>query len=228
VNGVVRSWDVAGNEGIDPLATAVTGNLTVTGQTTRGFAAVGPAVASNPLTSTLNIPLGDVRANGLTVKLAANGSLSAVFRGTTSTASAHLIFDVTGYYVPDGTGARFVALTPGRRLDTRVAAPREGLTGPFSANIARTLVIEPYQGVPTNAIAITGNLTVVNQTRAGRLAMTTTAINLPTTSTLNFPLGDIRANGVTGPLADAGSIGLVYNSTGGTTHLVFDLTGYFR
>ncbi len=35
-----------------------------------------------PQTSTLNFPLGDVRANGVTVKLAANGSLSAVYAAT--------------------------------------------------------------------------------------------------------------------------------------------------
>ena len=65
-------------------------------------------------------------------------------------------------------------------------------------------MIEPYQGVPANATAIAGNLTVVGQTRAGYVSMTQTATNTPTTSTLNFPVGDIRANGVTGPLSGAG------------------------
>lgn len=234
VHGVVRSWLVRGSNGIPPGAevTAVTGNLTVTGQNTNGLAAIGPAVTSNPTTSTLNIPLGDTRANGITVRLAANGTLSAVFRGTSASASAHLIFDVTGYYTEDTTGARFVPLTPGRRLDTRFAAPPAGLTGAFSANVARTLVIEPYQGAPGNATAITGNLTVVGQVRGGYLAMTPTATNAPTTSTLNFPVGDARANGVTGPLGGAGtnSVGLVYETltNTGTTHVILDLTGYFR
>ena len=86
---------------------------------------MGPTVASNPATSTLNIPLGDTRANGITVGLSSTGR-QAVFRGTTGTASAHLIFDVTGYYISDLKGARFVPLTPGRRMDTRAPAPPEG------------------------------------------------------------------------------------------------------
>ena len=96
-------------------------------------------------------------------------------------------------------------------MDTRFPAPREGLSGAFTANVARTLVIEPYQGVPANAIAIAGNLTVVGQTKAGYVSMTQAATNSPATSTLNFPAGDVRANGVTGPHdGPAGTVGLVY------------------
>jgi hypothetical protein len=161
------------------------------------------------------------------VKLSATGTLSAVYKAPPGK-STHLILDVTGYYLNDTAGARFVPITPGRRMDTRFPVPKEGLAGPFTANIARTLIIEPYQGVPANATAITGNLTVVGQSRAGYVSMTTTATNSPTTSTINFPLGDVRANGVTGPLSGAGSVGLVYKSSGGLTHLILDITGYFR
>jgi len=129
--------------------------------------------------------------------------------------------------VSDGSGARFVPVIPGRRMDSRGAAPPEGLSGPFIANTGRTLVIEPYQGIPVNATAITGNLTVVGQTAAGYVAMTQATTNEPTTSTINFPVGDIRANGVTGPLTPAGTVGLVFKK-GGTTHLIMDVTGYFR
>ena len=49
-----------------------------------------------------------------------------------------------------------------------------------------------------------------------------------TTSTINFPLGDTRANGVTVPLA-AGATWMVYKSSAGkTTHLILDVTGYFK
>ena len=83
--------------------------------------------------------------------------------------------------------------------------------------------------MPVNATAIAGNLTVVNQTRGGYISMTQVATNSPATSTLNFPAGDVRANGVTGPMTDpAGTIGLVYKASSGTTHMILDLTGYFR
>jgi hypothetical protein len=225
---VNRTFQVAGVLGIPANAKAITGNLTVANQTHAGFVtlATDPPPA-NPTTSTLNFPLGDARANGVTVKLSAAGKLSAVYKAPPGN-TTHLILDVTGYYLQDLAGARFVALTPGRRMDTRFPAPRAGLTGAFSANVARTLVIEPYQGVPANATAITGNLTVVGQTRAGYVSMTQTATNTPATSTINFPLGDTRANGVTGPLSGPGSVGLVYVSSGGLTHLILDVTGYFR
>jgi hypothetical protein len=39
----------------------------------------------------------------------------------------------------------------------------------------------------------------------------------------------VRGNGVTSPESDAGSVAFVYVAAGGqSTHLVFDLTGYFR
>jgi hypothetical protein len=45
---------------------------------------------------------------------------------------------------------------------------------------------------------------------------------------LNFPAGDVRANGVTGPLTATGTVGLVYKAPSGkTTNLILDITGYF-
>ena len=83
--------------------------------------------------------------------------------------------------------------------------------------------------MPAAAIAVTGNLTVVGQTKAGYVSLTQTATNAPTTSTLNFPVADVRANGVTGPLSGAGGVGLTYKSTtaGASTNLILDITGYF-
>jgi hypothetical protein len=225
---VNREFQVRGVFGIPAQAIAVTGNLAVTGQTAAGYVSLSttppPAV---PATSNLNFPLGDTRANGLTIKLSPAGTIFAVYKAPNGK-TAHLIFDVSGYYVQDLTGARFVPLTPGRRMDTRFAAPHEGLTGPFLAQTPRTLVVEPYQGVPTNATAITGNLTVVSPSRAGYVSMTPTAVVPPPNATINFPTGDIRGNGTTGPLSGSGSVAFVFMASGGSTHLVFDLTGYFR
>jgi hypothetical protein len=77
---------------------AVTGNLTVTGQTSRGFLTLGPTVAPSPETSTLNFPRGDVRANGLASPLG-GGNAQVVFVGTSGSTS-HVVFDVDGYFKP--------------------------------------------------------------------------------------------------------------------------------
>jgi hypothetical protein len=110
----------------------------------------------------------------------------------------------------------------------KVPTPLSGLSGAFNANTARTLPTTGHWGVPAGATAITGNLTVVNQTAAGYVAATPVATNSPGSSTLNFPLGDIRANGVTVPLS-AGSQAFVYKAgTGKKTDLLLDVTGYFK
>jgi hypothetical protein len=102
------------------------------------------------------------------------------------------------------------------------------MTGTFKSGIARTLPVEGHVGVPTAAVAVTGNLTVVGQTAAGYVSMTQATTSAPTTSTLNFPAGDVRANGVTGPTTASGTVGLVYKATSGkTTNLILDITGYF-
>jgi hypothetical protein len=221
----VKKFIVAGRGGVPANATAVTGNFTVVDQTAAGFATLGPTLSATPTTSTINFPLGDIRANGVTVRLAGDGTLSLVYNASLAGKTSQFLFDVTGYYIDGLSGSKFYPLAPGRVLDTRSGT---GLTGKFSMGVARTLPVEGHVGVPAAAVAVTGNLTVVNQTRAGYLAMTQTATNSPTTSTMNFPLADIRANGVTGPLSATGSVGLTYRaSQAGTTDVLLDITGYF-
>jgi hypothetical protein len=66
--------------------------------------------------------------------------------------------------------------------------------------------------VPSGAVAVTGNLTVTNQTAAGYLFLGPDPVASPTSSTLNFPLGDTRANGVTVALGSGGTLSATYLS----------------
>ena len=135
---------------------------------------------------------------------------------------------VTGYYVPNATGRLFFPLSPGRLMDTRSTVLTR-LSGPFAGTVPRTLGAVGHWGLPSGADAITGNLTVVGQTAAGYVAVTPVATANPPTSTINFPKGDVRANGITVPLSGSGSMGLVYMAgTSQRTHLVLDMTGYFQ
>jgi len=54
----------------------------------------------NPTSSTLNFPLGDARANGVTVALGAAGTLSATYVAGTLSPHTQVLFDVTGYFTP--------------------------------------------------------------------------------------------------------------------------------
>jgi hypothetical protein len=77
----------------------VTGNLTVTSQTSPGYLFIGPNATNDPTSSTLNFPWADDRANGVTVALG-SGTLSVTFIAPTSGPTTQVIFDVTGYFAP--------------------------------------------------------------------------------------------------------------------------------
>jgi hypothetical protein len=221
-----RAFQVTGAGGVPAGATAVTGNVTVTAQTSAGYLYIGPTSTNNPTSSTLNFPVGDDRANGVTVALGTGGTLSVTYVAPTSGPTAHVLFDVTGYFTPDTSGATYHALTPARLLDTRTGT---GLSGAFGNHSARTFAVAGAGGVPTNATAVTGNLTVTGQGSAGYLFIGPIAMNNPTSSTLNFPVGDDRANGVTVSLGTGGSLSITFVAPGPgpTAHALFDVTGYF-
>jgi hypothetical protein len=158
------------------------------------------------------------------VALSPTGTLSATYVAVAG-ASTQVVFDVTGYFTPDATGATYHALTPARLLDTRSGL---GLSGAFDVYVARTFAVTGVGGVPAGAIAVTGNLTVTGQTAPGYLFLGPVATNNPTSSTLNFPLGDNRGNGVTVALSPTGTLSATYVAVAGaSTQVVFDVTGYF-
>ncbi|HEU6439818.1 MAG TPA: PQQ-binding-like beta-propeller repeat protein [Terriglobales bacterium] len=224
---VAQTFGVRGHGGVPGNATAVTGNLTVTQQTNLGYLAVGPVAQNNPTSSTLNFPVNDDRANAVTVALSGSGTLSITYAAPTSGPTAQVIFDVTGYFTQDMTGAVFVPLTPSRILDSRDGTG--GLSGAFSSHVARTFTVIGHGGVPSGAIAVTGNLTVTQQTSLGYLSVGPVAQNNPTSSTLNFPLNDDRANAVTVALSGTGTLSVTYAAptSGPTAQVIFDVTGYF-
>ena len=212
-------------------ALAVTGNLTVVTPSSLGWAFVGPSVPADPATmncSTVNSPAGDTRADGVTVKLATNGTLSAVWEGNAAGSTADLVFDVTGYYIGGPSGSRFVPIEPTRLVDTRYNLP---FTGPVLAATPIPLAIAGHATVPLNATGISGNLTVTQQTYAGYLTVAPSLQPgvVPPFSTVNFPKGDNRANGFFVRLNGDGSLAVVYEATraGSKTQFIIDITGYF-
>jgi GH25 family lysozyme M1 (1,4-beta-N-acetylmuramidase) len=129
-------------------------------------------------------------------------------------------------FTPVTFGTTFVPLAPVRLLDSRSG---NGLSGAFSSHVARTFGVAGRGGVPANATAVTGNLTVTAQTAGGYLYLGPGATNNPTSSTLNFPVADDRANGVTVALGAEGTLSATYVATtlGPTAQVIFDVTGYF-
>ncbi len=221
--GQARSFAVAGVKGIPADATAVTGNVTVTMAGAAGNLRLGPSVTGT--FSTVNFNANDTRANGVTLGLSTTGTLSAIYSSYTGSGTAQVVFDVTGFFTPDTSGATFVPLTPARLLDTRVA---NGLSGKFISGVPRTFAVSGRGGVPANATAVTGNLTVTDASFGWAVALGPDPLPSPTTSTVNFSGGQTIANGVTVALGSGGTLSATYLSSAyQTTNLVFDVTGYF-
>jgi hypothetical protein len=218
------TFAVTGRGGVPAGATAVTGNLTVTGSSSGWAIYLGPDPVASPTSSTINFRAGDILANGLTVALSATGSLSATYISTAGK-TTDLVFDVTGYFTPDASGATYHPLAPARLLDTRAG---NGLSGKLSANTPATFAVTGGGGVPAGATAVTGNLTVTGSSSGWAIYIGPDPIASPTSSTINFVTGDVKANGLTVALSATGTLSATYISTAGkTTDLVFDVTGYF-
>ena len=240
--GAVRTFRVSGVVGVGASkvavptnATAVTGNLTIVGETADGLVALGPSMTPTGDVTTINFIVGDTRANNVTLGLGPNGTLSAVYRSAAATLD--LIFDVTGYFTPDETGATYSTVAPGRVLDTRKSGSGHtniGLTGKFTTKTVRTFPVAGVKAlgwasalVPAGATAVTGNLTVTNATSIGYVSVGPTIASVPKTSTLNVAAGANIANGVTVAL-NAGKLQAVWDGTAGSSaDVIFDVTGFF-
>jgi hypothetical protein len=222
--GVPAAFQVAGRGGVPANASAVTGNVTAVNSTNSWAVFLGPDPTPSPATSTVNFSAGQVAGNGLTVALGAGGVLNATYMSNPGN-TTDLIFDVTGYFVPDATGATFHPMNPVRLLDTRAG---NGLGGKLSANTPNTFAVVGRGIVPASGIAVTGRLTVVNETNSWAVFLGPNPTPSPTTSTINFSKGDLKGNSLYVSLGSGGTLSATYMSTAGnTTDLIFDVTGYF-
>ena len=242
--GTVRTFAVSGVIGVGATsvtvptnATAVTGNLTIVNETAAGVVALGPTMTATGAATTINFVIGETRANNVTLGLSPAGTLSAAYRSSTAAATIDLMFDVTGYFTPDTSGATYHTLAPGRVVDTRPTGSGHaniGLAGKFANKIVRTFAVAGVKAigwssalVPSTATAVTGNLTVIDATSIGYVAVGPTIAAVPSTSTLNVAAGANVANGVTVALK-SGKLQAVWDGTAGSSaDVIFDVTGYF-
>jgi hypothetical protein len=222
------NYQIAGLGGIPSNAIAITANVTVTGQTAAGWLYLGPTVDAAPIASTITFPVGDNRANGVTVALSPQGTVGAWY-GAGGGKTMYLIIDVTGYFLPGKAGAGYVQFGPHRVLDTRPGADNTGLSGKFVNGKHRLIQIAGVAGLPRSGIvAVAGNITVIRPSAKGYVTLGPDPTNTPGSSTINFPAGDIRANNVVVPVNADGTLSAVYIGSGNASlDLVFDISGYF-
>jgi hypothetical protein len=202
-------------------------NVTVTQPMATGFVTVWPAPADGspcttagaPDASNVNFVAGQTVANQVTVGTATDGRLCLE-----TTAAAHLIADVSGWYA--GTGAALVAARPARVLDTRLGTG--GVNGPLAVNdvVAIRLAV-----LPPAASAAVMNLTAAEPSGAGFVkvwpadaAGACSAVNAPDVSSINVTSGRTAPNLVTVAL---GGQSTVCASTTARLHLIADVFGWF-
>ncbi|MFY9822509.1 MAG: glycoside hydrolase domain-containing protein [Thermoanaerobaculia bacterium] len=120
-------------------------------------------------------------------------------------------------------GSRFYTVTPCRLLDTRSSFAR--LSGALYQ-----LQVTGSCGIPSSATAIAANVTVVNGTGLGSVAIWPANLTQTNTSAINFAQGQIRANNATLMLSTDGLGNLRYSPSvagNGSVDLIVDVSGYF-
>lgn len=227
---VPEPFQLTGAFDIPAGATAVTGTMTIVGAARPGRVALTPdATAGASLaTTTLSFATVDARATGVTATLGQDGRFWAVYETGHAGDKAQFIFDLTGYFTPDRTGSTFHRLGPLRLIDSRSGV---GASARLSSEAPRSFQIVGLYGIPASTTAVSGNLTVVNPTRSGYVALTavSTSRTAISTSSINFPKTGAHAAGVTVPLGTDGKLWAIYGTgrVGNTADVIFDLSGYF-
>ena len=213
-----RVWDAdvaAGTSvtvptGVPSSASAVVLNVTAV-PTATGALAVAAAGADAATPASLLFNAHRVATNKV-VSALVGGSVSL-----SSTAAAHVIVDVVGYY--DAGGALYTALRPARVLNSLAGVgTAKGLLAPGSTRVIT------FSGLPTDATAVALTLSAASTTDDA-LTMWTGGPR-PATTDLSLLGGRLASGFVVVPLSASGTVSL-YNAAGSAA-VLGDVVGYYR
>jgi hypothetical protein len=123
--------------------------------------------------------------------------------------------------IVDNDGFRFHTVPPCRVVDTRSGSP-------LSAGADRTVPVTGLCLVPSTATAVAVNLTVTQPTNPGSVTLFPAGTTLPATSSINYRVGQTRANNGVFGLGTAGALVAHCGQAAGTTHFILDVYGYFE
>jgi peptidyl-Asp metalloendopeptidase len=138
----------------------------------------------------------------------------------------HRTGDLTGPIVANfrqRTLGKFFTLTPCRLLDTR--QPGQGPA--LAPGVPRTLVTAGSCGIPPEAAALVLNVTVTRPTSPGFVALLPGRPAPLSTSTINFWVGQTRANNAILAVA-ADGLGTINLQGNATVDVILDVSGYFN
>jgi len=219
--GATIEVQVAGRAGVPADASAAVLNVTVTETQAPGYVTVWPCGSTRPTASSLNFVAGSTVANGVISKIGDGGKVCLFVSNPTQ-----LIVDVAGYF---SVGSPYAPLLPARVLDTRgtgqtVDGQSQG-GGAAALGSVTEVQITGRAEVPGDAAAAVLNVTVTEATAPGYLTVFPCGSAAPNASSLNYVTGSTVPNNV---IAKIGAAGKVCLFTSQATHLIVDVSGYFK
>jgi hypothetical protein len=218
--GEIRAFRVEGVAGGAPSsATAVALNVTALSPSNFGYLSVFPCDRPATDVSNVNFRPAENRPNSALVPTAADGTVCVV-----STVDTGLVIDIFGYFTT-GAGLRFTSLNPVRLLDTRsiFAELNQATTGGrLAPGQVVELAVAGSRGVPSNAKAVSVNVTAAEPATAGFVTAYPCGA-VPGVSNLNTdPWTPAIANGAMVKLDADGSLCLY---TDHAVHVIVDING---
>jgi Divergent InlB B-repeat domain len=120
----------------------------------------------------------------------------------------------------------FYTVPPCRLLDTRIASDPNSPA--IAAGEYRLPVLTGSCGIPTTAKALSLNLTIVNPSSDGFLSLYPALGVPPSTSTINFRQGQVRANNTVMSLNLYGGLTVYCGMPSGSVDYIIDVNGYFQ
>jgi Metallo-peptidase family M12 len=131
--------------------------------------------------------------------------------------------------VPDTPPAvsYFYTIPPCRVIDTRNPTGTYG--GPaLSANSQRSFTLWGQCGIPSSAKAVSVNVTVTQGTSAGILKLFPAGTGIPTATSINYRVGQTRANNSFSGLGNGGALTVRCEQNAGSVQAIIDVNGYFQ
>lgn len=217
-----RNIQVTGVGGV-PLTgvTGVVAHVTSVSPTADTYVTAYPAGIPRPTAASKNFGPGtdhtQITNDLLIIGIGDNGQITLY----NNAGSTHLVIDVVGYYSSTG-GDKYTGVAPSRIYNSLPA------NLPWGATETRPVQVTGQGGIPAGATAVAVHVTSVQPT-ADSYVTAWASGNRPLAASKNFGPGadheSITNDLLIVPLAADGSM-QVYNNAG-TTHLVFDVVGYF-
>ncbi|MFP5487331.1 MAG: hypothetical protein ACLGHQ_03380, partial [Acidimicrobiia bacterium] len=180
---------------------------------TGGFMTVHPCATGRPETSNLNLRVRTATPNLVVARPDQDGDV-CIF----SSAEAHVIVDVTGWWTTTGA-TRFASIDPERVEDTRERPDRQRVPA------STVHVIDLTDDVPAGTTAIVANLTIAGPVANGFATAFPCGTTPPDTSNVNFRAREARASAIIVGVDDDRRL-CVTSSV--DAHVILDLAGYYE